>query len=606
MLPRWLTTPDPLIYYSGNYVVLDFETTNLAKGNACIAENRLIHASWKCGNSNEVKEVYGSEYDMEELVSDIERANFFVAHNAKFELKWLARCGADLTKLLPYDTMIGEYVLAGNRKWKLGLGDISKKYGFGGKDPYVDLCMKGGVCPSEIPKSLLINRCRKDIRQTEEIFLEQLDKLHDAWLLPVMHTRCMFTPVLADMELRGMYVDEDRVVEEYNRLEKELNELNYRMEEATGGINPRSVPQMREFLYEVLKFKPLKVRGQAVFGTDTDTINQLKATNKRQREFLELKKEHAKVNALLTKSLQFLYGVVKEQGGLFYAGFNQCVTKTHRLSSSGLPVKFDMYDRPKSVQFQNFPRQYKSLFKARNEGWMMGEIDGAQLEFRVAAFIGQDGQAMADIRDGTDIHSFTAQTITDAGQPTDRQTAKAHTFKPLYGGTSGTEAEQAYYRAFKEKYSGVAAAQQSWLDTVVREKKLRLASGLLLYWPKCTIQKSGYITDQSQICNAPVQSLATAEMMPIAITYLWHRMKQEGMQSFLVNTIHDSAIGEVHPDEREKYAQVGAQAFGEDCCRYLDIVYGLKWNVPMGAGVKIGNHWGEGEEVVYTYEPEAV
>ena len=30
-----------------------------------------------------------------------------------------------------------------------------------------------------------------------------------------------------------------------------------------------------------------------------------------------------------------------------------------------------------------------------------------------------------------------------------------HTFKPLYGGVSGTEDQKRYYRAFKQKYNGV-------------------------------------------------------------------------------------------------------------------------------------------------------
>ena len=181
--------------------------------------------------------------------------------------------------------------------------------------------------------------------------------------------------------------------------------------------------------------------------------------------------------------------------------------------------------------------------------------------------------------------------------------AKSRTFKPLYGGTSGTKAEQAYYAAFKEKYKGIAQAQQSWLDEVLRTKKLRLASGLIVYWPDTRLQGSGFITNTTQICNLPVQSLATADMMPIAITYQWHRMKMAEMQSFLVNTIHDSSIGEVHPKEVELYSDIGVQSFTSDTYFFMKEVYGIEWNVTMGAGVKIGTNWGEGEEIVHTKTP---
>lgn len=596
-LAPWLTNPDPQIYY-GRYVVLDFETTNLDKGNACNKDNKLLLGCWKRSDCDKAVEHWGNEYEYEQLLTDLEWADFFVAHNSKFELKWLSRCGADLTKLLPFDTQIAEYVISGNRGWKTALGEVSKRRGFGSKEPYVDLCMKGGVCPSDLPRSMLGNRCSKDIYQTEAIFLEQRDEMQSAGLLPCFHTRCMFSPVLADMEMQGMHVDEARVVEEYNDLAYRIAILAKEIDDFTGGVNPRSSVQMREYLYDTLKFKPLKVRGKEVRGTDQATIAALKAKTKKQKQFLEMKKEFGKVNALLSKSVQFMYGVAKEKEGIFYAQFNQCITKTHRLSSSGLPVKFEMYPKAKSMQFQNFPRVYKRMFSPRNPDWYMGEIDGAQLEFRVAAFLGADVQAKEDIRNGTDIHSFTAQTITEAGQETTRQEAKVHTFKPLYGGSSGTKAEQAYYEAFKIKYSGVAAEQQSWLDEVLRTKKLRLASGLIMYWPTTTLQASGYITNREQICNAPVQSLATAEMMPVAITYMWHRMKAAGMQSFLVNTIHDSAIAEIHPEERELFTEVGVQAFTSDSYEYFKVMYDLDWDVPMGAGIKMGKHWGEGAEPI--------
>ena len=178
---------------------------------------------------------------------------------------------------------------------------------------------------------------------------------------------------------------------------------------------------MAEYLYDVLKFKPKKVRGKEIRGTDQAAVAALKATTKQQKAFIKLKKEFGKVNALFTKTVQFMQGVVEEHDSLFYAQFNQTVTKTHRLSSSGVPIKFDMYDKPKSVQFQNFPRQYKGMFKARHDGWQMGEVDGAQLEFRVAAFLGQDAKAMDDIEHGVDVHQYTADTITDAGQSLTRQ-----------------------------------------------------------------------------------------------------------------------------------------------------------------------------------------
>lgn len=577
---------DPTLYLGSNYLVLDKETTNIQYGNAVEEENSLVLSSWTY--QGKTTSIYNNEFHQDELLSDIESADFLVGHNIKFDLKWLKRCGLDLTNVVIYDTMIGEYVLKGNTALlsDLGLGKTSERYGFGSKDPFVDICMKGKVCPSEMPRSFLIRRCEKDILQTEQIFLKQRENLRKYGLLPVFYTRCLLTPCLADMEMEGMALDAEAVMEEYRSTSVAYQEAQRQFEELSGGINPRSPKQMCAFVYGELGFKPIKVRGEEKLSASAAILAQLKATNKKQRYFLELQKRISKLNARLTKSLNKFKECVENED-ILYAEFNQTITKTHRLSSSGTKYK---------TQFQNLPREYKPLLQAKEDGWYMVEVDGAQLEFRVAAFLGQDPQAVDDIMNDFDVHTFTAQTLTEAGQETSRQEAKAHSFKPLFGGMSGTKAEQAYYEAFKDKYKGIAQAQKSWTYDVLRSKCLRIASGLVAYWKDTKMSKSGYITNTTQIYNLPVQSLATADIIPIAIVQLWRRMKKAGLQSRLVNTVHDSVIAEVHPDEVEVYKELALPAFSSDVYTYLETVYGIRFNVPLGVGIKIGYNWGKADE----------
>lgn len=576
---------DPSVYTTGSFLTLDLETTNLYKGDA-YADNSLLLAVWRSGGKTKYK--WGGVFNQQELVKECESVDFIIAHNAKFELKWLNLCGLDLTKVLVYDTQIGEYVLAGNtsRLTDLSLGKTAPRYNEGIKDKYIDASMKAGICPSELPKSLVLRRCKKDVRQTEAVFKKQLKKLSGRKLLPVMYTRCIFTPCLADMEYNGLKLDPDRVTHEFNAVQEHLDTVTRDMNKFTGGVNPNSPKQMAEFVYDVLKFKPQKKHdGSEDRSVSGKVLETLKATNKKQREFIELRKVQAKLTARMNKALKNFMECVQNDDVL-RAQFNQTVTKTHRLSSSGAVY---------SVQFQNLPREYKKLFMPRNPEWYIGEIDGAQLEFRVAAFLGQDKVAVHDINEGVDVHQFTADTITAAGQETNRQAAKAHTFKPLFGGTSGTDAEQEYYKAFQEKYKGIANAQKSWVQEVVRTKSLRLVSGLIAYWPDAKRQGSGWVTNTPQIYNLPVQSLATAEIIPIAVTKLWHDLKKHNMQSFLVNTVHDSAIAEIHPDEVLEFQDLSVRAFSDFVYKYLETVYNIQFNVPLGAGLKIGKHWGEAD-----------
>lgn len=607
-LPKFLTEPNPDIYLSDNYLVLDFENTiKDGDGSPLNEDNDLVLAVW--GKYNTYKSKWGGIYDMRELLEDIEKADFVVAQNAKHELGWLKRCGADLSKILVFDTKIAKYVVDGNRPSRKSLRDLAKFYKLKmEKSDLMGYWMSHGICPSIIPKSWLHEYCVKDVLMTEDIFLQQRKILASMDLLATMYTRCIFTPVLADIEFNGMCLDPDRVEEEYVTQSHEYSKLTTELDIFTGGINSRSTKQVSEFLFDVLKFPKPKKHGKVITTAhgycpvNEEVLASLKPTNKKQTQFLDMKKELNKLNANLTKNLQFFYGVCKEKGGIFKAQFNQVVTRTHRLSSSGIKINFKMFEDDKSVQFQNMPRKYKRLFCARRAGWYIGESDGAQLEFRVAAYLGRDDVAVNDILSGFDVHTYTASVLTEAGQQTDRQGAKSHTFKPLYGGQSGTEAEQAYYRAFREKYPGIAAAQQSWINEAINTGKHITETGLIFYYPGTSVQSDGYVSNSTNICNYPVQSLATADIIPVAVTFQWHRMQAAKLQSFLVNTIHDSSIAEVHPEEVRQYEDIVVQSFTHDVYRYLEQVYGIRWSVPLGAGIKVGSHWGEAEERKYTID----
>ena len=603
--------PEVGIYGSNNYVVLDFETTVYSKGTALDSRNSIVLAVWERGNEHPRVSIHGEhnrkvewagEFGLDELVRDIEEADFLVAHNAKFELQWLERCGLDLTKVLVWDTMIAEYVIGGNRwVWhQLSLDSCAERHFGDRKIDIVSKMYKAGICSTGIPASWLERYCKKDVDLTHRLFLEQRDTLWKSEQWPVVYTRCILTPVLADIEKNGMVLDSDKVLEHCAQAELEFARLQHELDMLTGGINLNSTKQLREYLYDTLGFDEVVRRrgGQWVPDrtasdlpkADAATLAKLKAKTKAQEKFLSLYVQYKGVWNELTKYMRKFSDCVEQDGGLLTAQFNQTNTQTHRLSSSG---------RDYSTQFQNFPRAYKPLFCARNEGWVIGECDGAQLEFRVAAHLGRDPVALRDIVDGSDIHSVTADII-----GVSRQEAKAHTFKPLYGGQSGTEDEKRYYQFFREKYERIAETQQLWIDTVLETKKLTTEWGLTYYWPDTTMDRSGYVRNTTSICNYPVQAFATAEIIPIALTSFWHRIKQEGLQMMIVNTVHDSIIVELPEEEIDDFHRLAQQCLIEDVYPYLKKVYRVDLTVPLGCGVTTGSHWGSKDETTYTAKEE--
>jgi len=241
------------------------------------------------------------------------------------------------------------------------------------------------------------------------------------------------------------------------------------------------------------------------------------------------------------------------------------------------------------MNFQNFDRNFKQLFtsRRRRDGWRIGERDAAQLEFRIAAHVGGDEQAIKDINEGYDIHAYTASVI-----GCERTPAKAHTFKPLFGGTSGTANEQRYYKAFRKKYHQITSTQDGWVNEALLSKQQVLPTGLIFYWPKIKLTRTGYVEGNTNVRNYPIQSLATAEIIPVGVTYVWHYMKALSLESMIINTVHDSIITDENPEETETLNEITDYVFAQEIPDYLNTVYNITLKIPLKVEAELSDNWG--------------
>ena len=250
---------------------------------------------------------------------------------------------------------------------------------------------------------------------------------------------------------------------------------------------------------------------------------------------------------------------------------------------------------------QNMPRggtfPVKKVFVSRWPEGKVLEADFAQLEFRAAAFLSQDGVAIEEVSTGFDVHSYTAKVISDAGQPTNRQDAKAHTFAPLYGATGygRSKAEAAYYEHFTDKYKGVAAWHTRLAKEALTTEMITTPSGRQFKFNGVKRLESGRITNFTQIKNYPVQSFATADIVPIALLHIEKLLK--GMQSCIVNTVHDSIVIDVHPTEEQAVVNV-IKKTNEDLPGLITMRWGIVFNVPLELEAKIGTNWLDTKDVV--------
>jgi hypothetical protein len=669
-------------YVTGRWVCVDLETTNRDHGDARTPENFVVCVGWQTGTGDvedgPAKSYYGDLLECRELWDAIERTDFVVAQHCKFESHWCLRVGFDATSKLWADPMLFEWVLLGNnpKKLSLSLGAIAPRYGEKGKEQLVAALINGGVCPSEIPRQWLLQRVRDDVESTARVARKQIALLREREQLHLAALRCLMAPVLADIERNGIGLDRERVLAAHAEYTAKYLQLKEDLDKLTGGINERSPNEMIPFVYGVwpanateetkAAIKPLHFReetdrrgkpkrgkpskswpdGRPKLNKYTLQALHKQAKTERQKQWLSLRESIGQAYAAISKNLDFFKGVVEESECWFYADLMQGVTATHRLSGRGKPVAFKQFrkkdrDVYKSVQGQNMPREFKSLQCSRRPGYKASDADAKQLEFRGAAFLGQDPIAIANIKDQNfDAHIQTLTVMLNgtydddayrdlftrykAGdkevkwQRNDNALCKSHTYKPLFGGESGTPVQEAYYSWFREHYRGITEECTRWLREVETTGEHRSASGLIFRFT-VTFKQYGdevrsFDVDRKKplkpaVFNYPVQQLSTGEIVPMVVVCLHHRIKHghslpkpktkpQIVDAYLTNTVHDSIAADVREgsDNEAAWVQQVRASFTEDALVWLHEAYGIDFNVPLGCEISIGSHIGEGQQ----------
>ena len=342
-----------------------------------------------------------------------------------------------------------------------------------------------------------------------------------------------------------------------------------------------------------LKFNPPDAKWHSANGFSTSKSNleflERVARSKGMDEAVSFLSKIRRLSAVDTYLNSFVDGIrtfLKPDGKL-HVRLTQHMTSTGRFSG-------------RDPNMQNMPRggtfPVKKVFVSRWEGGKIMEADFAQLEFRVAAFLSQDKTAMEEVTNGFDVHSYTAQVITDAGQSTSRQEAKAHTFAPLYGATGygRTPAEAAYYEHFTEKYRGIAKWHRNLAKEVLTFRKITTPSGRQFSFPDVKRRKNGTVTNFTAIKNYPVQSFATADIVPAVLLQIESAISE--LNSCIVNSVHDSIVIDVHPDEQDKVLEI-IKEINSNLKKTIDKYFNIDFNVPLLLEPKIGSNWLDQQEV---------
>jgi len=338
-----------------------------------------------------------------------------------------------------------------------------------------------------------------------------------------------------------------------------------------------------------LKFTPPNAAWASASGFSTgkgilETLEAKARGRGMEREAAFLAKLR-RLNAVSSYLSSFVGGIEKftKADGMLHVQLTQHITATARMSG-------------RNPNMQNMPRgstfPVKRAFISRWAGGKIMEADFGQLEFRAAAYLSQDKLAIKEVIEGFDVHQYTADIIANAGQPISRQAAKEHTFAPLYGasGYGRTPAEAKYYTHFLQKYKGIAEWHRQLATEALTERKITTPSGRQFSFPDVSRRKDGTVTHFTKIKNYPVQSFATADIVPVSMLMMEKVMNERRLNSCIVNTVHDSMVVDVHPDEQQAMVDVVVEVESK-LVSTVNKLWDIDFNLPLSLEAKMGNNW---------------
>ena len=509
-----------------------------------------------------------------------------IGQNLKYDQIVLRGNGVDL-RGIAFDTMLAAYVLDASAR-NFGLDDLALSLLQHRCIPISDLIGKG-------PKQITMDQV--PLEQVVEYACEDADI---AWrLAEVLEPRVRESTfvslyrdielplirVLADMEICGVRLDADRLIEMSGWLARRVEELEERIETEAGvRFNPGSTKQLAQVLFEDLGL-PVVRRTKTGVSTDAEVLQQLVSVHPVPGLVLEYR------SALKLKNtyVDALPGMVYGPTGKIHTSFSQVATATGRLSSSqpnlqNIPIRTEAGNR------------IRRAFVPSEEGWLFLSADYSQIELRILAHLSRDEALVRAFQNDEDIHRFVASQVfgVAADQVTDgqRRAAKAVNFGIVYGLTAyglsrdlGVPVKEAdeFIRAYFERHPGVRDFIEETLEFARANNYVETLRGRRRRIPDIAARDRSRRTFAERAAVNTVVQGSAADMMKIAMVRIHRRLPDSGLRGSMLLQIHDELLFETPPEEKIALAEL---ATGE-------MVAAMALDVPVKVNVAFGANWGE-------------
>lgn len=508
-----------------------------------------------------------------------------IAHNLKYDYKVLKKYKVDLEGPL-FDTMIAHYLL--NPDGRHGMDYLSEMYLNYVPVPIEQLIGKKGKNQlnfRDVELSLQTDYAAEDADITYrlyELFAPQLVKeglkeVFDTIEMPLL-------TVLSSMELRGVKLDENWLLQESKDLEEDLRVLEEKITSLAGeSFNLNSPRQLGEILFDKLKLDPkAKKTKTGQYATSEDVLQKLSS----KHEIIGHILEYRMLQKLKSTYVDALPQQISAIDGRVHTSFSQTTAATGRLASQ-------------NPNLQNIPirtprgQQIRGAFVA-SEGSKILAADYSQIELRLIAEIAEETSMLEAFQKGEDIHASTAAKLfkipLEEVTRLQRSQAKTVNFGIIYGqgafglaeqtGLSRTEAKamiDAYYLTYPKLKEWMSAQVEKARDKgyvlTMMGRKRHLKD----------INSGNFVVrghSERNAVNAPIQGSA-ADIIKLAMIQIEKKLEEKKLRTQMLLQVHDELVFEAPEDEIESASEL---------IRF-EMENAVKTKVPLTVEIGVGNNW---------------
>jgi DNA polymerase-1 len=531
--------------------------------------------------------------EIKDLLED--QTKIKILQNAKFDYKFIKKhTGFELYNI--YDTLLAEGVLTAGLSAKMAsLKDLTKNY--------LGLDMDKNIRKSFVGL--------KDINFSEDqlkyaaidtfvlfpIFDSQIPKLRQQGVIETAKTEFAVTKVVGEMELKGVYINKSKWEDIIVNLRKRRDQI---MDEFYGGIsgfysfnnidlfgnnappiNINSQPQLLDLFNKKLNLN---------IPSTADGVLELV-----NHPLVKTLREYRKYEKLISAFGESLLEKINKQTKRIHPDFNQMGAATGRFSCNNPNLQQIPRDTPEAP--------FRACFNPES-GYKFVISDYSSMEMRILADLSGDQKFIDAIRNGYDLHSYTAALMFGLEYSEDfkkkhgdlRQAAKAINFGLMYGMGPGRLAAQINVtpeqgKEYMEKYFASYPSVRDFLSKVASEavkKGYSATPGGRKRWYKMPDKsdpdyKKQIGSIERQAKNHPIQG-TNADAMKHALVSLYERIKKDRVDASILLTVHDEIVTEARDDQAEDFKYV----LSEEMIKAAEV---FVKKVPIASDPFVGDVW---------------